>query len=109
MASSHDNPLPTEIEVESRDRENASTSALTLASDLVGGGEANILRKKHIGRGDWGELGAVWEVSGKNEKVENEGLRMLGSSSSKLAKKANLLIQFKCSYEVIGWIINYGH
>ena len=52
MDSSHDNPLPTEIEVESCDHENASTSASTLASDSVasGGGGANVLRKKHIGR-----------------------------------------------------------
>ena len=65
MASSHDNPLPTEIEVESCDHENASTSALTLASDSVGGGEANILRKKHIGRGGWGEPGGGGGLSGK--------------------------------------------
>ena len=55
MDSSHDNPLPTEIEVESCDHENASTTASTLASDSAGG--ANILRKKHIGIGGWGDQG----------------------------------------------------
>ena len=67
MDSSHDNPLLTEIEVESCDHENASTTASTLASDSASG--ANILRKKHIGR----TRGGVWEVSGKTKKVEKEG------------------------------------